>query len=181
MKRRPGLRIVLGRVGLILLMTGTAFVYWKHVQYGITAIGEGNLYLSGAMPPEELQETVRRYGIKSVVDLRFTTARTEMERAAMQESGVRYHALPTPQVPTQETVDAYLKLLEDPANFPVLVHCHHGTGRTQLFGALYRIEVEGWSPDKARRATRLLPESSSFSEDRGKGRFLLEYKPRRKD
>ena len=63
----------------------------------------------------------------------------------------------------------------DPENLPVLIHCYHGQGRAVLFSALYRIEFEGWDPDRARRATRLVLEGSSFDDNAGKGRYLIDY------
>lgn len=42
-----------------------------------------------------------------------------------------------------------LRVLVDPANWPVLVHCQHGADRTGLVSALYRIAVQGWDRERA--------------------------------
>ena len=68
------------------------------------------------------------------------------EKEAVQKlEGVTYFNLGTDQVPTQETVDKFLEIMDEPSNYPVLVHCYHGVGRAQLFSAIYRMEYEGWS------------------------------------
>jgi hypothetical protein len=72
--------------------------------------------------------------------------------------------------------------LDDEKNYPVLIHCYHGTGRAQIYSALYRIEYEGWSNADARAKTRFIVQAlgykSSFADTKSKGRFLMNYKPR---
>ena len=45
---------------------------------------------------------------------------------------------------TPEQVDSFLKLVNDPANWPVYVHCKGGRHRTGAMGAVYRFEKYGW-------------------------------------
>ena len=94
--------------------------------------------------------------------------------------GVTYFNLGTDQVPTQETVDKFLHIMDDPSNYPVLLHCYHGVGRAQLFSAIYRIEYEGWSNQDAREKTRILLKGSSFDDGAPKGEYLINYTPRPK-
>lgn len=42
-----------------------------------------------------------------------------------------------------------LRVLVDPSNHPVLVHCQHGADRTGLVSALYRMVVQGWTAEAA--------------------------------
>ena len=95
-------------------------------------------------------------------------------------AGLRYVHLPSRQVPEPVTCEAFLSEMRRSEAWPVLVHCQHGTGRSVLLSALYRIEVEGWSPEQARQATRWLTWGSSFAADRPKGRFLLDSRPARR-
>src|SRR5260221_1256182 len=44
-----------------------------------------------------------------------------------------------------------LRILSDPANRPLVVHCQHGADRTGALMALYRVVVQGWSKDDAIR------------------------------
>jgi protein tyrosine/serine phosphatase len=32
--------------------------------------------------------------------------------------------------------------MDNKDNYPVLIHCYHGTGRAEMYSALYRIEYE---------------------------------------
>ena len=44
-----------------------------------------------------------------------------------------------------------LRILTDPQNQPVVIHCQHGADRTGAIVALYRIVVQGWSKEDAVR------------------------------
>src|SRR5262245_38721591 len=50
-----------------------------------------------------------------------------------------------------EQFEAFFELMDQPANFPVSVHCIGGRHRTGTFVALYRMEYEHWSPADALR------------------------------
>jgi protein-tyrosine phosphatase len=167
----------------VVLACGALVGVWQaeRVAFGHTfeVIDEGKVYQSGAMPPDEFVAVVARYGVRTVVDLRKPGQGVQAERAALAGRDVRHVHLPAKQVPDAETVEAFLRLTDDPAAFPLLIHCKHGSGRSSLFAAIYRIEHLGWDNDRARRATRLFPDWSSFGRDVSKGRYLLEYRPRR--
>lgn len=167
---------------------GTWQLHFIHARHRLEAVRDGQLYRSGVIPPGEIASVARRLKLKTVIDFRTSregqdaTNTTPMalikaEGDALTQVGVRHIHLPTPQVPSQATVDAFLRVLADPANRPVLIHCHHGIGRTELFAALYRIEFEGWDPERAWKATRFFLPGSSFSRTAEKGRFLLGYRP----
>jgi protein tyrosine phosphatase (PTP) superfamily phosphohydrolase (DUF442 family) len=134
------------------------------------------------MTPEELLRVTKKYGIRSVIDLRTSEDDAEgidAERAALNGSPVTYYHLPTGHIPTDETVLQFLNIVGDPANRPVLVHCYHGTGRSVLFASIFRIEFENWDNETARRAVEPLHWRGNFGPDAPKGQYLISYKPHR--
>ena len=90
--------------------------------------------------------------------------------------------IPSGQVPTKKTLTKFFEILDDKTNYPVLIHCYHGTGRAEIYSAIYNIEYEKLSNQEARRKTRFIVEGfgykSSFSNGKKKGDFLINYKPR---
>ena len=180
--RRAFLYVVLA----VAVAAGGWGMYFIHVRHRLSVVTQGQVYKSGTMPPAEMAAVAQRLGLRTVIDLRTwvsgqdstnTTAlaKIQAEGAALAAVGVRQICLPTPQVPTAATVAAFLKIMDDPANRPVLIHCYHGIGRTELFTAIYHMEFEGWSNERARRDTRFILPGSSFSDTSEKGRFLMDY------
>jgi len=168
-----------------------AFVFYqKKVRYNLVTISENKVYNSGAVPPEKLANFVSDHKIKTIVDLRDGLVQTKLnpetkkqvnaeEFAADKIAGIHYFNLPTDQIPQDSTVQKFLKIMDDPKNYPVLIHCHHGVGRSRLFSSIYRIEYENFTNEKARTNAREFWEfGTNFSKNSQKGIYLTNYKKR---
>jgi protein tyrosine/serine phosphatase len=183
-------------IGILLLvfalLFGGKYVYDMNINHNFETISEGKVYKSGVIPPDELESYVKKYKIKSIVDLRFPgtgddvnnpedVAELEAEKSAVAKiKGLNYFNDGSDQVPTKENLVLFYKIMDNPANYPVLVHCYHGVGRAELYSAVYRIEYENTDKDEARTSTRFLTKWSSFDIGKPKGDFLHNY-IRRKD
>jgi protein tyrosine/serine phosphatase len=51
--------------------------------------------------------------------------------------------------PETDQVLEFIKIIKNPDNQPVFVHCQHGSDRTGLMCAMYRILVQDWTKDEA--------------------------------
>ena len=184
---------IIGILLLVLaLLFGGKYVYDMNINHNFETISEGKVYKSGVIPPDELESYVKKYKIKSIVDLRFPgtgddvnnpedAAELEAEKSAVAKiKGLNYFNDGSDQVPTKENLVLFYKIMDNPANYPVLIHCYHGVGRAELYSAVYRIEYENWDKDEARTSTRFLTKWSSFDLGKPKGDFLHNY-IRRKD
>jgi len=163
---------------LFLLRVG----YWYYCQYRFVEVIKGRLFRCKAMPEARLLKTVRAHGIRTVIDLRrpANSGRAiEDERRCLEEEGIGYVNVPANQSPSPETVGAFLEAVQAAEPGPLLVHCRDGRGRCVFYCAIYLIEHEGLSPDQARRKCRLVASRGTFSPTGAKGRFLLEYTPKR--
>lgn len=180
---------------LILLTVVAALIlvfvlYQKKIRYNLVTISENKVYNSGAVPPEKLADVVSEYKIKTIIDLLDSLVQTALnpetkkqvnaeEYAAGKIAGVHYFNLPTDQIPEDRTVQEFLKIMDNPGNYPVLIHCHHGVGRSRLFSSIYRIEYENFTNENARAKARLFWElGSNFSKSSEKGIYLMNYKKR---
>lgn len=177
---------------VLVLVFGGKYVYDMNINHNFETITEGKVYKSGVIPPDELETYVKKYKIKSIVDLRFpgtgddvNNPENALELAAEKSAvakinGVNYFNDGSDQVPTKENLNLFYKIMDNPANYPVLIHCYHGVGRAELYSAVYRIEYENMDKDEARTSTRFLTKWSSFDLGKPKGDFLHTY-IRRKD
>jgi protein tyrosine phosphatase (PTP) superfamily phosphohydrolase (DUF442 family) len=183
-KPRPRIRrrILLATLALIALGWlgwGLYYGHWVFFEHRFATITEGQVYKSGSMPKDDLLESVEEHGVRAVIDLRMHFPdEVAREAESLRKVGVKHFHLPTDQVPEDETVDAFLEIMKDRANRPVLIHCRDGEGRAVLFSAIYRVEFEGWGTERARRATRILSWRGGFKPGSDKGEYLRAYVPR---
>lgn len=182
------------KIGLVIVVFLTIgigkYVYDMHINHNFETITEGKVYKSGVIPPDQIEDYVKEYKIKSIIDLRFPGTGDEVnnpeipaELTAEKEAiakikGVNYFNNGSDQVPEPHNLDTFFKIMDDPKNYPVLIHCYHGVGRAEMYSAIYRIEYENMDKDEARTNTRLLTKWSSFDLGKPKGDFLHNYQRR---
>jgi protein tyrosine/serine phosphatase len=182
------------KIGLVIIVFITIgigkYVYDMHINHNFETITEGKVYKSGVIPPDEIEDYVKEYKIKSIIDLRFPgtgdevnnpeipTELTAEKEAIAKIKGVNYFNNGSDQVPEPHNLDTFFKIMDDPKNYPVLIHCYHGVGRAEMYSAIYRIEYEKMEKDEARTNTRLLTKWSSFDLGKPKGDFLHNYQRR---
>jgi protein tyrosine phosphatase (PTP) superfamily phosphohydrolase (DUF442 family) len=177
-------------VAIILFFVGKE-VYVMNINHNFETITEGKVYKSGVIPPDEIESYVKKYNIKSIVDLRMpgtndlilnpeAPGELAAEKAAVAKiEGLNYYSNPSDQVPTNKNIQIFTKIMDDKANYPVLIHCYHGTGRAEMYSAIYRIEYENFTNEEARKGVRTLIKWSSFDDGKPKGEYLKAYKSRK--
>jgi protein tyrosine/serine phosphatase len=117
----------------------------------------GVLYRSGQLSLGGLERVIHDHGIRTVVTLRDADVEGERppdwrEEEYCRRQDIRYVRIrprlwwsPTGgPVPAEAGLKRFLGLMDDPANYPVLVHCFGGIHRTGAYMAVYRMEVDHW-------------------------------------
>lgn len=105
----------------------------------------------GARPyAEGIQELVQR-GVKTDLDLENDPRAIGAEQAEAEQAGIKFvsREMSASETPSDAEVSDILSILEDPANYPVYVHCKLGEDRTGLIVALYRVLDQKWQPADA--------------------------------
>lgn len=184
-------KVILSLLVLVVLFVVGRYVYKVHFNNNLDIITEGKVYKTSVIPPDEIEDFVKKYKIKTVIDLRKpgtndTILNPEkpgdilLEKLAVERiEGCNYINIPADQVPADEAVDKFLEVMDDPSVYPVVIHCVHGMGRAPLFAAIYRIEYEGYTNEEARVNTRMPVKFSPFDHGTPKGEYLKKYKKRR--
>ena len=174
-------------LALIFLTFIGNYLYDIHLNYNFKEISKSRVYKSGVIPPDRLVGFVEKYKIKSIIDLRMPgtndlklnpeiPGELQVEKMAVAKiKGLNYFNNPSGQIPTQKNINTYLKIMDNPDNYPVLIHCYHGTGRSILYSAIYKIEYEHFTNEQARLNTRDLVLFSSFDNGTPKGEYLKSY------
>jgi protein tyrosine/serine phosphatase len=100
----------------------------------------------GEQPSKEGFRELHDLGIRSVVNLRLLHS----DRSKLKGSPLHYIHIPCGAWdPDEDEIVAFLKAAVDPANHPVFVHCQHGSDRTGMMCAIYRMVVQGWQRQDA--------------------------------
>lgn len=106
-------------------------------------------FYRGAQPKQDDYKDLAALGIKTIVDL--TDKPKDYEKSGAEAVGMRYVniAIPDKQAPSEEQIQSFMSLVNDPATGKFYVHCAGGRHRTGLMGAVYRFNVYGWNYDQA--------------------------------
>ncbi len=103
------------------------------------------LYRS-AQPDETSGLALQKLGIKTVLSFR----KRNKDEPLHKTPGVTFKRYPLYTWDIEEKdILAVLRILNNPANQPILVHCTHGADRTGLMMASYRMIVQGWTKEAA--------------------------------
>ena len=105
-------------------------------------------FYRGAQPKEDDYRSLAELGIKTVIDLRDDAE--AYERPAVEALGMRYVNIPMSDkhYPREDQIEAFLKLVNNPATGAFYVHCAGGRHRTGVMGAVYRFTKYGWNYDQ---------------------------------
>lgn len=198
------LRWCLG-IGIFLMIAIVPFLHYRATYaHGkrLRVVTPGKFYRCGQLTADGFREAIQVYGIKVVLNLQdenpdplvpdnyYRTAHVTPESEVCRQAGARYVML-TFDLPARhlahleehhpKVIDAFLKLCDDPANLPILLHCKAGLHRTGLLTAIYRIEYEGWTKAEALRELRAngFGDSAATSANDYIYAFLEVYQPRR--
>ncbi len=122
-------------------------LYQQHHRYKHFAIHEeGKMIRSGWVEPDVIEEVVRKYQVRTIVNLCDGSEKKERidgERRAAEASGANLVELVFPANDTWHTnhpaVVDFENLVDDPNAYPMWIHCWHGKERTAKALAIYDI------------------------------------------
>ncbi|MCI0641669.1 MAG: dual specificity protein phosphatase family protein [Gemmataceae bacterium] len=186
---------------IVLLMILVPTIHYRNTythSKRLRTVVEGKIYRSGCMTAEGFREAIQKYKIKTVLNLQdeapdpdlrnhyFTTATTK-ESEVLSAAGAKMEFLPVEltypwDYPEKQpaTIERFLAIMDNPDNYPILIHCRAGLHRTGCLVALYRMEYQGWSKDDALRELKNhgFGETMSTSANPYIVQYILGYVPR---
>jgi len=103
----------------------------------------------GAQPDADGLRALRGMGVRTIVDFRAKHDDADAAALGFDVVNIPMSSFPSIADPTDDEIRTFLGVVTDPARRPVFFHCAAGKDRTGTMCALYRIEVEGWTPERA--------------------------------
>lgn len=127
----------------------------------------------GAQPNQLGIESLKRVGVKTIVNLRMTNDVWVAEAAEARANGIIYTNVPMRGLgrPTNQQVANVLSIIETFPS-PVFIHCEHGSDRTGIIIACYRIKHDQWTSKQA------LSEAVEYGMSKwevGMKKFVVDY------
>lgn len=100
----------------------------------------------GSQPTAEGFRSLEKLGVKTIVSFRHD----HDDLPLLKGTKLKYLRLPSRAYrPKDAQVARFLKIMQDPANAPVFIHCAQGRDRTGFNAAAYRMVLQGWSAEDA--------------------------------
>jgi protein tyrosine/serine phosphatase len=122
-----------------------------------SVVKPGALYRSGQMSVSGLERIVHDHGIRTVITLRDAEIEGNRppdwrEEKYCQEQDIKYvrirprkwSATDGGPAPAEVGIKQFMAIIDDAANYPILIHCFAGIHRTGAYMAVYRMEVDHW-------------------------------------
>lgn len=156
--------------GIAVLLTVVPFVYYREgYNYAkrLREVTPGVFYRSGQLTVAGFTDAVAQYHIRTIINaqdefpdpdlaISYFGRSTIKETELCRQLGVRYVHLPPDLIPRRQipahrpaAIDRFLAILDDPASYPILVHCKAGLHRTGVLTAVFRMEYQGWTQQQA--------------------------------
>ena len=185
------------------LMAGGPFAYYRYCYTHakrLRPVAEGKVYRSGCMTADGLAETIEQLHIRTVFNLMeefpdpilsqgFLDTSAVREAELCRRLGAKMFNLNVDVIPPNRVgkerpaaIETFLELMDNPATYPVLIHCKAGLHRTGVIVAVYRMEYDGWTPHDAMgelKANGFGEFAASAANDYVK-QYILTYEPGRR-
>ncbi len=171
-----GLKIVL-LVAMFCALAGYGYRYGIRdhlIPRNFGTVDQGQIYRSGRLTPATMERIVRDNNIRTVIDLgayEEGSVPDVLERRTAEALGARRVRFSLSGDATGNPADYVnaLKIMADPANHPLLVHCAAGAQRTSAAVMLYRKAFQNVPFEQS------LDEARTFGHDPEDNPKLLKY------
>lgn len=129
---------------LVLLVGFSLYIYRTSVfriSQNFAVVEPGRLYRSAQLTTPELEETIKKYGIKTVISLRGWPGKTayyDAEAETLARLKTQFLALDLEDkfYPPEKEIKRLFSTFEQ-GQYPMLIHCRVGADRTGMVAALY--------------------------------------------
>lgn len=102
----------------------------------------------GSQPTAEGFRNLEKAGVRTVINTRYFHDDAKL----LAGTKLKYVWIPiTPFNPTEDDLIPFFRVVQDPENWPVFIHCWKGNDRSGFYVAAYRIVVDRWAADDAIR------------------------------
>jgi undecaprenyl-diphosphatase len=151
-------KICIAIVVFLLVSAASYFVYIKE-QGNFHPITPGEAYRSAQLDRDELEYYIKKYNIKSIVNLRGEHPdepwyKEEKEVSSMHK--IQHYSIPlsSSREPDEAVIRQLVEIFKN-APRPVLIHCQAGADRSGLAAAIWKVVVDNQPKPEAEKQLSL--------------------------
>ncbi len=139
----------------IVAVIGGVCLWYLEEQGNFHAITPGEAYRSAQLDRDELEHYIRKYKIRSVINLLGKDEKAKWYREEIctcKELKVAHYdvKLPSQSAPSEAKIGKLISIFKT-APRPVLIHCKAGADRSGLAAAIWLVEIDSIPPSRARK------------------------------
>jgi len=140
---------------LIIFFAFAAYVFYIMEQDNFHTVTPGEAYRSAQFDGEKLTYYIRRYNIRSILNLRGANPdsvwyREELRVSAANRINHYDVTLTSTKEPTRNDVKRLIEIFKS-APKPILIHCQSGADRTGVVAAMWKVIVDHESKSEAEK------------------------------
>ena len=174
-------RIFIAAVVLLMLLPAGYFGVYMPVQGNFHPITPGEAYRSAKLDRDKLEYYIKKYNIKSIVNLIGEDPRKPWYQEELQvsaEHNIKHYdiTLSATQEPTDEDVRKLVEIFQH-APRPVLIHCKGGSDRSGLAAAMWKVIVDKEPKSEARKQLSILYGHLPLGKTSAMDHFFEQWEP----
>lgn len=138
-------------------------------------------FYRGGQPKRDQFKSLADMGINTVINLR--DGARDFEKDTVESLGMTYVHIPMHdnKYPSEETVQKFLEVVDDPETGKFFVHCKGGKHRAGAMGAVYRYMKYGWDYDQVFAEMKKFKFYTFFGKFKVIKRFVKDYGEKMED
>jgi len=165
----------------LLLLSAASYFFYIEEQGNFHPITPGEAYRSAQLDRDEFEYYIKKYNIKSIVNLRGEHPDEPWYREETQvcaEKNVKHYniALSSSREPADEDVRKLIAIFEN-APRPVLIHCQAGADRSGLAAAMWKMIVDKVPKSEAQKQLTFLYGHLPMGKTSAMDRFFQNWNP----
>ena len=165
----------------LFLLFGISYFLYMEEQGNFRTITEGEAYRSAILDRDELEHYVKKYHIKSILNLLGVQPNEPWYREEIEvstEHNVKHYdlSLPATHEPTDEDVQELVEVFKN-APRPILIHCRAGADRSGLVAAMWKVIVDREPKSEAGKQLSILYGHFPIGKTTSMDQFFKKWNP----
>lgn len=165
---------------LVFFLSASYFLYMEE-QGNFHAITYGEAYRSAQLDRDEFEYYIKKYNIKSILNLRGEHPETTWyreEKKVMAEHNIQHYNIPlsSSREPYEADIQKLIEIFNN-APRPVLIHCQAGADRSGLAAAMWKVIVDKEPKSEAEKQLSIFYGHLPIGKTAAMDRFFQKWNP----